>query len=189
MMRLRSSVRCSKNVIVPPGSSARPASCELGAESVTGSRVFLGVLRRFLQICGSCSVFCGAFRATRYGLCDGGNERSFACRRFCRGLVRESLGTRRSRLSPRLTRLRSHGAGGYSFGSLFALSQHSLTLEVAHLLFKRRFEVRGCFAEFGHELSQPTRKLRQLLWPENNQDHDKNHDHVGNAQHFSTIAV
>src|SRR5437016_9841593 len=50
MMRLRNSLRCSKNVMVPPGSSERLEFCVLGTESATGLRRMRGVLGGFWQI-------------------------------------------------------------------------------------------------------------------------------------------
>src|ERR1700730_17808512 len=79
------------------------------------------------------------------------------------------------------------GLGGSSsgdrFGGLFALGQEGLALHVAHFLFERALKIRGGLAELSHELAQTAGELRQLLWPENDQNHDKHHNHVRNAQH------
>src|SRR6267154_4763934 len=72
---------------------------------------------------------------------------------------------------------------GDRFGGLFTLGQEGLALHVAHFLFKRALKVRGGLAKLSHELAQTAGELWQLLWPENNQNHDKHHNHVRNAQH------
>src|SRR6266851_3822484 len=75
------------------------------------------------------------------------------------------------------------GGSGDRFGGLLAFGLEGLALHVAHFLFKRALKVRGGLAKLGHELAQTAGELRQLLWPENNQNHDKHHNHVRNAQH------
>src|SRR5215831_17336224 len=136
MMRLRSSVRCSKNVMVPPGSSVRPESCELGAESVTGSHGVLRVLGRLLYIraFGFRAVPRGAFGVAWYGFGDGGDDWSFANWRFHRRLARRSFSPRRRRKCGGLTRLSRSATGGHHFRSLISLGQQGLPLQVAHLL-------------------------------------------------------
>src|SRR6266403_1967680 len=106
-MRLRSSLRCSKKVIAPAGSSGGGVICELDSGSGTGSGRMLVVMEGIL------------------GISDGS--------RF-----------------------------GFRLGPFF----------------------RRAWDGFGHELAQATGELRQLLWPENDQDHQKQHNHVGNAQHY-----
>src|SRR5260370_9467185 len=52
MMRLRSSLRCSKKVIAPPGSSGGLVICVLDSDSGTDSgRMLVVIMRSFLGIC------------------------------------------------------------------------------------------------------------------------------------------
>src|SRR5260370_32022166 len=80
-------------------------------------------------------------------------------------------------------RVRVGGRSSGRVGSLLAFRLEGLTLHLSHFLFKGTLKVRGGLAELGHELAQAASELRQLLWPENDQDHDKHHNHVRNAQH------
>src|SRR5216683_3126837 len=161
MMRLRSSLRCSKNVIAPPGSSSGAVICVLGVESGTGSGRMLRVLGRVLGI----------------------RDRSS----FRRAAIRLDLGWWRFRArgsSQRggLARLDGGGSGG-CFSGFFALGHECLAFQVVHLFLECALKVRRGLAELGHELAQAAGKLGQLLRSENDQDHEKNHDHVRNAQH------
>src|SRR6266566_1771000 len=137
-MRLRSSLRCSKKVIAPAGSSGGVVICVLDSDSGTDSGRGLVVIEGFL------------------GTRDG---------------------------SPLGAVLGRHCRSGSGFRSFFALGLERLTLHFAHFLFKGALKVCRSFAEFGHELAQAAGELRQLLWPEHDQDHNKDHNHVRNAQH------
>src|SRR6266849_5403214 len=137
-MRLRSSLRCSKKVIAPAGSSAGVVIGVLDSDSGRDSDWMLVVM--------------GSFLGTRD---RGGGWIGFGS---------------------------DHRSGG-GFRSFLALGLEGLALHVAHFLFEGALEVRGGFAELGHELAEATGELRQLLWPEYNQDHDKHHNHVRNTQH------
>src|SRR6266850_1205736 len=63
MMRLRSSVRCSKKVMAPAGSSSGVALCGMGGSSGTGSGGLPGVLRSFMRFDGG-----GGFSVRALGL-------------------------------------------------------------------------------------------------------------------------
>src|SRR5215471_11105963 len=90
MMRLRNSLRCSKNVMVPPGSSERMEFCVLGAESATGLRRMLRILRRFWQIRSRRLgiVFCRRFGAAGHGLADRRDGGGFVTLGLCRAVGR-----------------------------------------------------------------------------------------------------
>src|SRR5258708_39728916 len=79
-------------------------------------------------------------------------------------------------------RLSCSGSGD-GFSSLLAFRLEGLALHFAHFLFEGALKVRRGLAELGHELAQAACEFRQLLWPENDQDHDKHYDHVRDAQH------
>src|SRR5439155_4693238 len=98
-----------------------------------------------------------------------------------------SLDRRRFRVSGPSRGRRWAGLGGRrsggSLGSLLAFGLERLALHIAHLLFEGALKISRGLAELGHELAEPSGKLRQLLWSENDQDHDKDHNHMRNAQH------
>src|ERR1700687_851054 len=184
-MRLRSSVRCSKKVIAPAGSSTGVVICELDSGSVTDSGRMLVVMECFLGIrdyFGSGLGFCRLFRRTWNRFDNRRDHKVLGGAGFCMNFARWCF-----RASGPSWREGRAGFGGgrssSSFSSLFALGLQRLALHFAHFLFKGALKVRGGLAELGHELSEAAGELRQLLWPENHQYHDKHHNHVRDAQH------
>src|ERR1700687_6174002 len=178
-MRLRSSVRCSKKVIAPAGSSTGGVICELDSSSGTDSGWMLVVMECFLGIrdCfGSGFGFGRLFRRT-WNRFDNRRDRKVLggagfCMNFARWCFRVS--------GPGRHEGRAGFGGGRSsgrFSSLFALGMQSLALHFAHFLFEGALKVRGGLAELGHELSEAAGELRQLLWPENNQTQHKPRAH------------
>ena len=69
--------------------------------------------------------------------------------------------------------LSGSGGSGGGFRGFLAFRLKGLALHFAHFLFEGALEIGGCLAEFGHEFAETAGELRQLLWPENDQDHDK----------------
>src|SRR5260370_26438294 len=90
IMRLRSSLRCSKKVMAPAGSSGGGVICVLDSDSGTDSGRMLGVRGSFLGV-GSCGRigldFGWFFRGPWNGFGDRRNYRVFGSRRFCLGLA------------------------------------------------------------------------------------------------------
>src|SRR4029077_19918347 len=85
IMRLRSSLRCSKKVIAPAGSSVDVVSCELDSGSVKGSsRVLVFVERRLRTRDGGrfVVVFGWFFRRARNRFWHGRDHRVFRRARF-----------------------------------------------------------------------------------------------------------
>src|SRR5260370_83006 len=184
-MRLRSSLRCSKNVIAPAGSSAGVVICELDSISGTDSGRMLVVMGRFLGTCNRGALGLGLgrfFRGARNRFDNRRDHKVFGSAGFCMDLA----GGRFCVGGPGRHEGRTElgGRSSCSFSSLFALGLEGLALHFAHFLFEGALKVRGGLAELGHELAQAAGKFRQLLWPENDQDHDKHYNHVRNAQHW-----
>src|SRR5207253_9435070 len=173
-MRLRSSLRCSKKVIAPAGSSAGVVICELDSGSGTDSGRILVVMVRIFgtQARGILGLGVGGlFRGAWNGFGNRGGHRVFDGTRFSLSLDR-----RRFRVSGPSRGRRWAGLGGRrsggSLGSLLAFGLERLALHIAHLLFEGALKISRGLAELGHELAEPSGKLRQLLWSENDQDHD-----------------
>jgi hypothetical protein len=76
-----------------------------------------------------------------------------------------------------LTRRRS----GCGFSRLLAFRVEGLPLHLTHFLFEGALEVGGGLAKLSHELAEASGEFGQLLRPKNDQNHDKNYDHVGDA--------
>jgi hypothetical protein len=77
----------------------------------------------------------------------------------------------------------TNGGGSHGFSGFLALSLKGLALDVPHFLFKGAFEVGGSLAEFGHEFAEAAGEFGELVRPEDDQDDDKQNDHVGHAEH------
>src|ERR1700682_2037576 len=192
MILLRSSTRCSKKVICPPGSStelvAVVATVDSGGLSVMGCVVRAGGDRRFrgeadLVVCqrgvGS-SV--RAWHGFRHGPGDGSFGEAGTSYRIRIGCGRLCLGTCWSALCRGLIQTWRGGCCRGVRGFL-ALDFAGLALQISHFLFKSAPEIGGSFAEFGQKFTQAASKLRQLLGSEDHQDDDKNDDHVRNTKH------
>src|SRR3989442_5883870 len=85
-MRLRSSLRCSKKVIAPPGSSGGVVICVLDSDSGTDSGRMLAVMGSFLGIRdrrGFGIRLGGLFRRERDGFGNPCDCRGFGGARFC----------------------------------------------------------------------------------------------------------
>src|SRR5713101_8531114 len=94
MMRLRSSLRCSKKVIAPPDSSGGVVICVLESESGTDSGRMLVVLGSFLGIRDLCSFsirFGRLFRRAWNGFGHRRDHRVFGGARFCLCFVRKGF--------------------------------------------------------------------------------------------------
>ena len=78
---------------------------------------------------------------------------------------------------------RCDGRGGCGFGSLLALGLQGLAFDVAHLNFKGALEVRGSLAKLGHQFAETASQFGKFMRPENDQDDDKQNDHMGHAEH------
>src|ERR1700676_1639181 len=210
MMRLRSSLRCSKKVMAPPDSSGGATAAGGGVSSwavgvmrgghKSGVRVrFMSQARRGVGFRRSLGG--GFFGGTRHGFGNGGDDRpgygrvgnheGFGLARIDRDAIGGVFGGRGfcawgSALAGRFGGCWFGGSGaGGDFGLLFALGEHGLALEVAHFRLEGGFEGARGFAELSHELAQPPREFGKLLRPENNQDHDEDDDHVRDAEHSS----
>jgi hypothetical protein len=77
----------------------------------------------------------------------------------------------------------SSGCGCSGIGGFLTLRNGCLALNFAHFLFKGVFEVAAGFAKFRHEFAKSTGKFGQLVRAENDQNNDKDHDHMWNAEH------
>src|SRR5579863_7578632 len=189
MMRLRSSTRCSKNVICPPVSAS--GTGELVA--VGSSWLLLVMSRRVTNFrCGRCFwVHCGFFS-------DGRGEFwgrvRFACHRFTYRSNRRLNRFNRFRQNSRCFRFGSGGSGrgglfrGCScrrggFLRLLPLKLACLPFDVAHLLLERHLKVGGRLAELRHQFAQSTGKLRQLVRAKEHQHYHEQDDDMGNAKH------
>src|ERR1700731_3252395 len=183
-MRLRSSVRCSKKVIAPAGSSTGGVICELDSGSGTDSGRMLVVMECFLGIRGGFGSGLGFGRLFRraWNRFDNWRDHKVLGAGFCMNFARWRFRVRGPGWREGWA---GSGCGRSSdrFSSLLALGLQGLALHFAHFLFEGALKVRGGLAELSHELAQAAGELRQLLWPENDQDHDKHHNHVRNAQH------
>src|SRR5215467_3976395 len=146
MMRRRNSLKCSKKVIAPPGSSAEPEFCGLCVEPGTRSGRRLGALFGFFRF--DCGCFGFGFERFLARTRDG-----FVSRGNCRGFARRRFGARGSNGGSRLDWL-GGSRGGRRLCGLFALRQKRLTLQVAHFLLKSSPKVQRSFAKFGHELAE-----------------------------------
>src|SRR5260370_2489130 len=184
-MRLRSSVRCSKKVIAPAGSSTGAVICELDSDSGTDSGRMLVVMGTFLGTRdGGAFGFClgRLFRRAGNRFNNRRDHQVFASAGFCMTLARGRFCVSGPGWRERGARLSCSGSVD-GFESFLAFRLEGLTLHLSHFLFKGTLKVCGGLAELGHELAQAASELRQLLWAENDQDHDKHHNHGRNAQH------
>src|SRR5882757_6365489 len=172
MMRLRSSTRCSKNVICPPPWSGAAGS--LVVVSSWLSLVIGGLWARF----------------SRVGICGG----SFYYRRN-RGLWRRyRLRQDSGRLGPGRCsegcRLQFATGRSGRFLRFLELDFPRLPFDGPHLLFKRHLEVGGSLAEFCHHFAQTAGQFRQPMRSEDHQHHDEDDHQMWNAKHeWSAVAV
>src|SRR6266851_5275970 len=156
-MRLRSSLRCSKKVIAPPGSSGGVVICVLDSDSGTDSGRLLVVMGSFLGICDRRGLGLPIGRFFRRAWDRFGNwcdHWVFGGARFCPSLVRNGLsasGPAPGRWWDSLCGSRRSGSG---FSGLLALGLHGLPLHLSHFFFEGALEVRGGLAKLGHKLSQ-----------------------------------
>src|SRR6266478_8909791 len=184
-MRLRSSVGCSKKVMAPAGSSAGGGICELESDSSKDSGRAMGALGSFLRIGDRSRIGLDFGRLFRRAWNRFGNRRDyriFGGVGFCLSLGRGRFCTCRLRGCCRLRGLGGGRSGGF-FGGLFARRLECLALHFAHFFFECALKVGGGLAELSHKLAQAAGKFRQLLWPKNDQNHNKHYNHVRNAQH------
>src|SRR5215467_10951051 len=186
MIRLRSSIRCSKNDICPPA----PSSGSDGFGELTSSwlSLVIGLMRGGSFRQGAALIGRGGF----FGWYRGGNldglfpGKPVGVRSAGHGFLhrlndRLAAFARHSWLgeNPRF-RARVRGGGtcqlflplGFRFLlRLLPLRFPVLALDIAHFLFERHFEVVGSLSELRHEFAQAAGKLRQLVRPEEHQ-HD-----------------
>src|SRR5260370_4880990 len=181
-MRLRSWLRCSKKVIAPPGSSGGLVICVLDSDSGTDSgRMLVVIMRSFLGIRDRRSFGIRLGRLFRRARDRFGHRSNYQVLR--RAGFKLSIARWRGCYSGpfrdgRRASLNSCSRSGDSLGSLLAFGLEGLALHLSHFFFKGALEISGGPAELCHHLAQPASKLPQLLWPENDQDHDKQHNHV-----------
>src|SRR5258708_39166723 len=137
MMRLRSSVRCSKKVMAPAGSSACGVIGELESDSGTDSGRVVGVIGSFsgtLDCGGSGLGFGRIFRGTRNGFGNRRDYRVFGGTGCCLRLGRGGLYAGRRRGWCSLSGLGS-GRSDRLLSSLFARRLEGLALHFPPFFF------------------------------------------------------
>src|SRR5215470_1663673 len=205
MMRLRSSIKCSKKDICPPA----PSSCSGGLGVLTSGwlSLVIGLMRRGM-------LDGWIFSQTTVGLGRGrffggyGGNVDWILLRFLiridagdclvhrfydrfdgfgrmarRGLLRKDLGLASGRSRGGTCEFRLALRLRFLLG-LFPLRFPVLAFDVAHLLFKRHLEVVRRLAKLRHQFAEPAGKLRQLVRSEKDQHHQKQHHEMRDTEHF-----
>src|SRR5215813_8002506 len=204
MMRLRSSIKCSKKDICPPA----PSSCSGGLGVLTSGwlSLVIGLMRREMldgRILSQGTVGLGRGRffggyggnvdwillraLVRIGAGDRLVHRFYdrvdGFGRARRDLLGKNLGLASGRGRSRTCEFRLALRFRLLLG-LFPLRFPVLAFDVAHLLFKRHLEVVRRLAKLRHQFAEPAGKLRQLVRSEKDQHHQKQHHEVRNTEHF-----
>src|SRR6266581_7137441 len=145
MIRLRSSVRCSKKVMAPAGSSAGGVICVLESDSGTDSDRVMGVIGSFLGTGDPSGIGLDFGRLFRRAWNRFGNRRDHRVvggAGFYLRLARGCFRTGRRRGCCSLRGLGRGRSGGF-FGGLFARRLECLALHFAHFFFECTLKIGG----------------------------------------------